>query len=154
SKYAEPMTLSYRVQFYDEDIGKDTWGGYMRETIQPGQISAGWDVVDGHCSMTRPHYTQIQCAAHAKNYDTVCLKGRSYSGDMLSQGAMFRVAILRKDLILSERARSQLQAQPSPEIGEIPRNRHRRKRQVTMRTRHRNATLRKVLKSSNLQLPY
>jgi hypothetical protein len=77
SKYAEPMTLAFRVQFYDDRIGKDDWSAWVQWTIQPGQNAKGWEVNDGHCSIRKPYYTQIKCAAPEKSYETVCLKSRN-----------------------------------------------------------------------------
>lgn len=60
--YVEPMAVVWRVQFFDDSVGKNKMSGWMLEHFKPGEVSDGWSVEAGHCKARNVISVQVKCA--------------------------------------------------------------------------------------------
>lgn len=74
SGYTEPMAVVWRVQFFDDTIGKNKMGGWMLTHLKAGEVLDGWSVEAGHCQARNVISVQVKCAVResdvAKCYDS------------------------------------------------------------------------------------
>ena len=71
--YVEPMAVVWRVQFFDDSVGKNKMSGWMLEHLKAGEVLDGWNVEGGHCQARNFISVQVKCAVReadvAKCYD-------------------------------------------------------------------------------------
>ncbi len=71
--YVEPMAVVWRVQFFDDSVGKNKMSGWMLERLKAGEVLDGWNVEGGHCQARNFISVQVKCAVReadvAKCYD-------------------------------------------------------------------------------------
>ena len=72
--YTEPMAVVWRVQFFDDSVGKNKMSGWMLEHLKAGEVLDGWNVEGDHCQAKNFISVQVKCAVReadvAKCYDS------------------------------------------------------------------------------------
>jgi hypothetical protein len=68
------MAVVWRVQFFDDSVGKNKMSGWMLEHLKAGEVLDGWNVEGGHCQARNFISVQVKCAVReadvAKCYDS------------------------------------------------------------------------------------
>ena len=65
--YTEPMAVVWRVQFFDDTIGKNKMGGWMLTHLKADEVLDGWNVEGGHCQARNVISVQVKCAVRDRD---------------------------------------------------------------------------------------
>lgn len=73
NNYDATMAVVWRVQFFDDSVGKNKMSGWMLDHLTSGEVLDGWNVEGGHCQARNYIAVQVKCAVvdddEAKCYD-------------------------------------------------------------------------------------
>jgi hypothetical protein len=76
NNYRAPMVVIWRVQFFNQNHGRNEMSGWMLEHLKAGEVSNGWMVTAGHCKAWNTLTVQVKCAIPdtGENAGAACFK--------------------------------------------------------------------------------
>jgi hypothetical protein len=70
--YPHPISMVWAVESYDVKLRRNSFGPYMLEHLQPGDITEAYAVVAGTCAHSDVLYARIKCAARQDQEQSAC----------------------------------------------------------------------------------